>query len=45
MKMNALKAVLMVNLIVVMEIVSMVPGHVTVGVTVQMALMKLIVNL
>jgi len=43
--MNALKAVQMVNLNVLMVDVFMTAGNVTVGVTVQMALMKLIVNL
>ena len=41
--MNALKAVPMVNLTVVMETVSMAHGHVTVMVTVLMAQMKLTV--
>ena len=44
MQMNVnLKAVLMVNMIVAMELVSMAHGHVTVMVTVLMAQMKLIV--
>jgi hypothetical protein len=41
--MNVLKAVLMVNLTVVMDLVSMIHGHVTVMVIVQTAQMKLIV--
>ena len=42
-QMTVQQAVLMVNLTVAMEIVSMAHGHVTVMVTVLMAQMKLIV--
>jgi len=45
MQMNALKAVPMVNLHVLMDLVSMAHGHVTVMVTVLMAQMKLTVLL
>jgi len=41
--MNALKAVPMVNLTVVMDLVSMAHGHVTAMVIAPMAVMKLIV--
>jgi hypothetical protein len=44
MQMNVLLAVLMVNLTVVMDLVSMAHGHVTVMVTVLMAQMKPTVN-